>query len=153
MTPCDNLSPTCDGPSYRQLPIFEDSPPVGIRWARACLTTAARVKPVTGGALIDTRCMARMQTRRDHTTAPVVTTSKPAPQLRRRTLERIHLGQAFAEYDTSLGKRDMYVRTPALAAASDAKNPRCFLWVDVAPENNDRSPLRVNTTTDHSNSP
>jgi hypothetical protein len=76
----------------------------------------------------DTHRMARKKGRRDDGTPPQQTVAAPrlAPQLPRRALEKIHLGQAFAEYDTSLGKLDMYVRTPALAAASNTQNPRCF---------------------------
>jgi hypothetical protein len=46
--------------------------------------------------------------------------------LPRRTLERVHLGQSFAEYDTLLTKNDVFVRTPALNAAADIANPHCF---------------------------
>ncbi|MFI7120402.1 P-loop ATPase, Sll1717 family [Amycolatopsis sp. NPDC049868] len=46
--------------------------------------------------------------------------------LPRRALEKIHLGQAFAEYDKTLRKRDVFVRTPALNAALDVENPHCF---------------------------
>src|SRR5437867_3008609 len=46
--------------------------------------------------------------------------------LPRRAIERIHLGQAFAEYDHSLQARDIFVRTPALNAAADMRNPHCF---------------------------
>jgi len=46
--------------------------------------------------------------------------------LPRRALEKIHLGQAFAEYDKSLRKREVFVQTPALSAALDIQNPHCF---------------------------
>lgn len=51
----------------------------------------------------------------------------PAPRpLPKKALERIHLGQSFAEYDTSLESPSVYVHTPALQAASDPTNPHCF---------------------------
>lgn len=46
--------------------------------------------------------------------------------LPRRAVERVHLGQSFAEYDTLLKKDDVFVRTPALNAAADFANPHCF---------------------------
>lgn len=49
-----------------------------------------------------------------------------ARSLPRRTLERVHLGQSFAEYDTLLRRGDVFVRTPALNAAADFANPHCF---------------------------
>lgn len=52
---------------------------------------------------------------------------KPAERtLPKNALERIHLGQSFAEYDTSLENSSIYVHTPALRAASDPANPHCF---------------------------
>jgi Cdc6-like AAA superfamily ATPase len=53
----------------------------------------------------------------------------PGPAVRplpKKALERIHLGQSFAEYDTSLESPSVYVHTPALQAASDPTNPHCF---------------------------
>ena len=47
-------------------------------------------------------------------------------RLPRRALERVHLGQSFAEYDTSLRDKDVFVATPALMAAIDWGNPHCF---------------------------
>jgi hypothetical protein len=38
----------------------------------------------------------------------------------------VHLGQSFAEYDTLLTKNDVFVRTPAISAATDISNPHCF---------------------------
>jgi hypothetical protein len=46
--------------------------------------------------------------------------------LPKRALERVHLGQSFAEYDTTLERDDVFVRTPALNAAADWSNPHCF---------------------------
>lgn len=50
----------------------------------------------------------------------------PAAKLPKRALERVHLGQSFAEYDSTLDQDDVYVRTPALRAAADWSNPHCF---------------------------
>jgi hypothetical protein len=53
--------------------------------------------------------------------------SREVPKaLPKRTLEKIHLGQSFAEYDTLLTRNDVFVRTPALNAAADISNPHCF---------------------------
>ena len=46
--------------------------------------------------------------------------------LPRRTLEKVQLGQSFAEYDNLLAKSNVFVHTPALTAASDISNPHCF---------------------------
>ncbi|MGW4100712.1 P-loop ATPase, Sll1717 family [Mycobacterium sp. NPDC004974] len=46
--------------------------------------------------------------------------------LPRKALDRIHLGQSFAEYDTYLTNPQVYVQTAALKAASDHDNPHCF---------------------------
>ncbi len=46
--------------------------------------------------------------------------------LPKRALERVHLGQSFAEYDTTLERDDVFVRTPALLAAAEWSNPHCF---------------------------
>jgi hypothetical protein len=46
--------------------------------------------------------------------------------LPRKALERIHLGQSFAEYDPYLKDDSVFVHTPALTAAIDPKNPHCF---------------------------
>lgn len=51
---------------------------------------------------------------------------KKAPRLPRRALERIHLGQSFAEYDTTLRQHAVYVHTPALETAATFTNPHCF---------------------------
>lgn len=64
-------------------------------------------------------------TRRDRTSSQTPKT-KPSPTLPRKALERIHLGQAFAEYDKSLQKTEIFVRTPALTVAQDFHNPHCF---------------------------
>jgi hypothetical protein len=47
-------------------------------------------------------------------------------QLPKNALEKVHLGQSFAEYDDSLRKKDVYVHTPALNAAVNFDNPHCF---------------------------
>jgi hypothetical protein len=47
-------------------------------------------------------------------------------KLPKNALERVHLGQSFAEYDTFLERDDIFVRTPALAAAANWDNPHCF---------------------------
>ncbi len=52
--------------------------------------------------------------------------SNAPTSLPKRALERIHLGQAFAEYDKSLRKQEIFVRTPAMTAALDIDNPHCF---------------------------
>jgi hypothetical protein len=52
--------------------------------------------------------------------------SEPPKALPRRTLEKVHLGQSFAEYDTLLTKNEVFVRTPAINAAADITNPHCF---------------------------
>lgn len=46
--------------------------------------------------------------------------------LPKRALERVHLGQSFAEYDEHLKNKDVFVRTAALAAATEWSNPHCF---------------------------
>ncbi|WP_236595364.1 hypothetical protein, partial [Mycobacterium intracellulare] len=58
---------------------------------------------------------------------PTYPANPPGPvRLPRRALERIHLGQSFAEYDTYLTLPNVFVQTPALKAASDPSNPHCF---------------------------
>lgn len=52
--------------------------------------------------------------------------AKPPPRLPRKALSNIHLGRAFAEYDSTLRFPDIFVRTPALTAALDDDNPHCF---------------------------
>jgi hypothetical protein len=47
-------------------------------------------------------------------------------KLPKRTLEKVHLGQSFAEYDDTLTKKDVFVHTPALSAAANFTNPHCF---------------------------
>lgn len=51
---------------------------------------------------------------------------KPVQKLPKRAIEQVHLGQSFAEYDTYLRRSDVYVHTPALAAATTFDNPHCF---------------------------
>ena len=54
-------------------------------------------------------------------------TNRESPKaLPRRALEKVHLGQSFAEYDTLLNRNDVFVRTPAINAAADVSNPHCF---------------------------
>jgi len=55
-----------------------------------------------------------------------MSTQETLRTLPRRTLEKVHLGQSFAEYDTLLTRRDVFVQTPALNAAADIANPHCF---------------------------
>lgn len=47
-------------------------------------------------------------------------------QLPKNALQRVQIGQAFAEYDQSLKRKDVYVHTPAFAAADNFENSRCF---------------------------
>lgn len=47
-------------------------------------------------------------------------------RLPKRALERVHLGQSFAEYDTTLEQPNVFVHTPALTAAARWDNPHCF---------------------------
>lgn len=58
--------------------------------------------------------------------APRPQGAKPDPILPKRALEKIHLGQAFAEYDRTLKLRDVLVRTPAFNVAQDFHHPHCF---------------------------
>ncbi|WP_375488470.1 P-loop ATPase, Sll1717 family [uncultured Jatrophihabitans sp.] len=44
----------------------------------------------------------------------------------RKLIGRIHLGQAFAEYDSTLTDPTVFVHTPALDAAGTWSNPHCF---------------------------
>jgi len=44
----------------------------------------------------------------------------------KRLLDRVHLGQAFAEYDSTLEDPTVFVHTPALIAAGTWDNPHCF---------------------------
>jgi len=46
--------------------------------------------------------------------------------LPKNALQRVQLGQAFAEYDQSLKRPEVYVHTPAFAAADNFDNSRCF---------------------------
>ena len=46
--------------------------------------------------------------------------------LPKNALERALLGQAFAEYDPALEKKDVYVQTPALQTALTESTARCF---------------------------
>jgi hypothetical protein len=41
-------------------------------------------------------------------------------------LDRVYLGQSFAEYDSNLEEPTVFVHTPALIAAGDWNNPHCF---------------------------
>lgn len=50
----------------------------------------------------------------------------PEVKLPKHALERVHLGQSFAEYDTTLEHTSVFVHTPALVAASKWENPHCF---------------------------
>jgi hypothetical protein len=55
--------------------------------------------------------------------------NKPKPQFRlpQNALQRVNLGQAFAEYDNILKQKDgIFVRTPAISAALDATRSKCF---------------------------
>lgn len=47
-------------------------------------------------------------------------------QLPRDRLQRINLGQAFAEYDKILSRPNVFVKTPAYNAAIDASRGKCF---------------------------
>jgi hypothetical protein len=68
-----------------------------------------------------------MKSSRAQSPAAAATSRTPAPRtLPKKALERIHLGQSFAEYDTSLDSPSVFVQTPALQAASDPTNPHCF---------------------------
>lgn len=51
---------------------------------------------------------------------------KAAITLPRNALTRINLGSSFAEYDLTLKKRDMFVRTPATMAAEDSSRQKYF---------------------------
>ncbi|MHB8449242.1 MAG: P-loop ATPase, Sll1717 family [Mycobacteriales bacterium] len=44
----------------------------------------------------------------------------------KKLLDKLHLGQSFAEYDTLLANPAVFVRTQALNAAVDPDNPHCF---------------------------
>lgn len=66
-----------------------------------------------------------MKTSRGNPPSTTITAS-PTRSLPKKALERIHLGQSFAEYDTSLDSPSVFVHTPALQAASDPTNPHCF---------------------------
>lgn len=68
-----------------------------------------------------------MKSSRAQSPTATSTAQTPAPRtLPKKALERIHLGQSFAEYDTSLDSPTVFVQTPALQAASDPTNPHCF---------------------------
>ena len=47
-------------------------------------------------------------------------------QLPKDALERVNLGQSFAEYDSLLRDPGVFVRTPAIEAAVDSNRGRCF---------------------------
>ena len=47
-------------------------------------------------------------------------------KLPRGTLKKLSLGQSFAEYDKLLEKDNVYVETPALRAALDDGQGKCF---------------------------
>jgi len=55
-----------------------------------------------------------------------IKSGKPDIQLPRNALERINLGQAFAEYDKVLTKPGVFVITPAIEVARDDSRSRCF---------------------------
>jgi hypothetical protein len=59
-------------------------------------------------------------------TASQSQTGRSPTRLPRKAIEKIHLGQSFAEYDTTLTKSEVFVKTPALNAAVDVFNPHCF---------------------------
>jgi len=42
------------------------------------------------------------------------------------TINKIRLGQSFAEYDRTLTKAGVFVETPAIKAALDASRSKCF---------------------------
>ncbi|MGM0722818.1 MAG: P-loop ATPase, Sll1717 family [Actinomycetota bacterium] len=68
--------------------------------------------------------MVNKKRRREVTDTPTAGASRSPSALPRRALERINLGQAFAEYDNNLAKRDVFVRTPAMLAALDHQSPQ-----------------------------
>lgn len=47
-------------------------------------------------------------------------------QIPKDALSRVQLGHSFAEYDPCLSKPSIFVRTPALAAATDPASRKCF---------------------------
>lgn len=49
--------------------------------------------------------------------------ARPLPK---NALQRVQIGQSFAEYDQSLKRPDIFVHTPAFAAADNFDNSRCF---------------------------
>lgn len=52
--------------------------------------------------------------------------SKKPQQLPKNAIERINLGQSFAEYDKLLTRPGVMVQTPAITAALDADRSKCF---------------------------
>lgn len=50
----------------------------------------------------------------------------PAVKIPKGTLKRLALGQSFAEYDKTLAKEGVFVETPALRAAIDPNQSKCF---------------------------
>jgi hypothetical protein len=54
------------------------------------------------------------------------TTASPARRLPKNALNRVIIGQSFAEYDRTLFRPGVYVETPALNAALDASRSKCF---------------------------
>ncbi len=47
-------------------------------------------------------------------------------QLPKDALQRVQLGQSFAEYDIIRKSSDLFVSTPATLAALDSENTHCF---------------------------
>jgi hypothetical protein len=58
--------------------------------------------------------------------AAMAGSEQPIRKLPRGTLKRLTLGQSFAEYDKLLEKENVYVETPALRAALDGGQGKCF---------------------------
>lgn len=57
---------------------------------------------------------------------PTVSGGQQEHRLPKRALEQVHLGQSFAEYDSTLRNKTVFVHTPALNAAISVDNPHCF---------------------------
>lgn len=60
------------------------------------------------------------------TAAPAAQAEAGGPRLPKRSLEKIHLGQSFAEYDLVLQNNAVFVSTPSINAAVNHQNPHCF---------------------------
>ena len=48
------------------------------------------------------------------------------PQIRKDALQLVRLGHAFAEYDSTLHRRDVFVRTPAIIRGEDTDSTQCL---------------------------